>query len=217
MHQKWGNLTDAVATRRQEDRNALVILGAEGRYLPFHDCIYRGASPAGPWYYNADTDLFGQLHPADLALADEIAQSVAELISKPEESLIYAPLGVGHHVDHQLTHTAAWELHAQGYAVLFYEDYPYVDPASPFTHFGKRYRYNLAAALAEPRPAGLQPQLYPFSEDDLQAKIKSVAAYASQISSLFVDEAAIADNLRNYALSLSEGTLAERFWLIEEP
>src|SRR5262245_20194923 len=147
MHQKWGNLTDAVATRRQEDRNALAILGAEDHYLPFHDCIYRGASPAGPWYYNADTDLFGQLHPADLALADDIAQSVAELISQPEESLIYAPLAVGHHVDHQLTHTAVWQLHAQGYTVLFYEDYPYVDPASPFTHFGKRYRYNLAAAL----------------------------------------------------------------------
>ena len=215
LHQKWGEPEDAVATRRQEDEAALAILGAEGYYLSLSDCIYRGAAPTGPWYYNSDPDIFGQVHPAELPLADTIAGAVAELIPQLEESLIYAPLGVGHHVDHQLTHKAAWQLRAQGYTVCFYEDYPYADPGYPFTTFGEGNRYNLAAALAEPRPARLRPQLYPLSEEDWQAKIKSVAAYPSQISSLFVNEAAMVTHLRNYALAIGQGTLAERFWLIE--
>jgi hypothetical protein len=107
-------------------------------------------------------------------------------------------------------------LRAQGYNLCFYEDYPYADPGYPFTTFGEGNRYNLAAALEEPRPARLRPQLYPLSEENQQAKLQSVVAYASQIASLFVDEAAMMTHLRNYALSIGQGAPAERFWLIEE-
>lgn len=215
LHQDWGNPGDVVATRRREDEAALAILGVEGHYLFLPDCIYRGTALAGPWYYNSDADIFGQVHPADLALAAEIAQAVAERVTQPGETVIYAPLGVGHHVDHQLTHQAAWQLREQGYTLIFYEDYPYADPHYPFTRFGEDNFYNLAEALKEPRPARVSPQLYPFEEADLQAKIKSVAAYSSQASVLFGGEAAIASHLRTFAFYIGQDRPAERFWMIE--
>jgi LmbE family N-acetylglucosaminyl deacetylase len=215
LHRDWGDPGDAVATRRREDEAALAILGAAGHYLFLPDCIYRGASPAGPWYYNSDADIFGQVHPADMALAAEITQAGVEQVPQRSETVIYAPLGVGHHVDHQLTHRAAWQLRAQGYHIIFYEDYPYADPQYPFTRFGEGNQYDLAEALKEPRPARLSTHLYPLEEDDLQAKIRSVAAYASQLSSLFGSEAAMATHLRNFAFYIGQDRPAERFWMIE--
>jgi hypothetical protein len=58
----------------------------------------------------------------------------------------------------------------------------------------------------------LHPQLRFFSAEDLQAKIESVQAYASQLEMLF-DKAEVEQPLRAYALRVGEGQLAERVWL----
>jgi LmbE family N-acetylglucosaminyl deacetylase len=213
MHQSWGNPDEVVATRRAEDEASLQILGADAQRLGFLDCIYRGDPAAGIWYYNNDVELFGQIHPDDLPLASEITAALVDLIPDKNGPTIYAPLTVGHHVDHQLAHLAAWQLHQQGYSIIFYEDYPYADPNYPFSYHGGENRYNLAAALAAPRPGQLRPQLRPISEENLEAKIKSIRAYASQLQILFGGEAAMAQYVRQYALYVGEGSLAERVWL----
>ena len=212
MHQNWGNPADAVALRRAEDKVALKILGADYRRFPFVDCIYRGKPEAGIWYYNSDPDIFGDIHPDDLPLAYHIAAAVIELTPDNSNVVIYAPLTVGHHVDHQLTYTAAWQLYAQGYSVIFYEDYPYVDPHYPFTRHGVDNGYDLEAALAAPRPARLVSELYPISPENLQAKIKSIGAYASQLQILFGDEAAMTKYVTAYAAQVGQSNLAERVW-----
>jgi LmbE family N-acetylglucosaminyl deacetylase len=213
MHQNWGNPADAVATRQVEDEAALKILGADFHRLPFLDCIYRGNPEAGSWYYNSDSDLFGKIHPDDLPLAYHIAAAVIDLVPDNNDLVIYAPLTVGHHVDHQLTHAAAWQLHAQGYSVIFYEDYPYVDPHYPFTRHGADNEYDLEAALAASRPLRLGSELSSISPENLQAKIKSVGAYASQLQILFGGEAAMERYVTAYASQVGQGNLAERVWV----
>jgi LmbE family N-acetylglucosaminyl deacetylase len=213
MHQNWGNPTDVVATRRAEDELSLAVLGAEARLLSWPDCIYRGNPETGIWYYNSDPEIFGEVHPDDWPLATHIAVTLIELIPNKTATVIYAPLTVGHHVDHQLTHKAAWQLIEQGYSVVFYEDYPYADPHYPFTHHGAGNKYNLTAALAAPRPAQLSPQLRLISEENLQAKVESIRAYRSQLSVLFGGEKAMEKYVREYTSVVGEGNLAERIWM----
>ena len=86
------------------------ILGADYLRLRFTDCIYRGQPRAQEWYYTSDDDLFGQLHPTDRPLIPEIVEAVLEFVPGDHETTVYAPLTVGHHVDHQLTHAAARQL-----------------------------------------------------------------------------------------------------------
>jgi LmbE family N-acetylglucosaminyl deacetylase len=213
LHQSWGNPDGVVATRQAEDEASLNILSADSHRLGLLDCIYRGNPEAGVWYYNSDPEIFGQIHPDDLPLASQITAALVELFPARDDLTIYAPLTVGHHVDHQIAHLAAWQLYQQGYSIFFYEDYPYADPHYPFTYHGEGNKYDLAAALAAPRPGQIKPQLRPISEENLAAKINSIRAYASQLQILFGGEAAMAKYVREYALYVGEGSLAERVWL----
>ncbi len=214
MHQRWGNPLDVVATRQAEDIAAMKILGASYLHLDVPDCIYRGYPD---WYYTSDEAIFGEIHHAESSVAAKFL--ACEPIKSQPQSTICAPLGVGHHVDHQRTHLAAWELHRQGYQVCFYEDYPYADPNYPFTqnffrHSSEAYRLEprLRQVEAE-RSLTLKPHLHYFSAEDLQAKIESMCAYASQIFMLFGDKAEVTRRMQDYNLSVGEGKLAERVWV----
>lgn len=211
LHQQWGNPGDVVALRQAEDQASLAILGADYLRLDFSDCIYRGEPERSEWYYNSVDDLFGSIHPGDHSLAARMASAILELVPLEAGLTLYAPLAVGHHVDHQVVNAAAWQLCQQGWRVFFYEDYPYADPDSLYAAQG-RTAYTLENTLVAPQNAALQPQLHSFSDDNLQAKIESVAAYRSQIQSLFGSQSAMAEQLRRCALRIGEGCLAERVW-----
>lgn len=212
MHRAWGDPADVVAARQAEDQASLAVLGADYLRLNFTDCIYRGHPDRGQWFYNNDAELFGAVHPDDETLIQQIAAALLELIPLEEETIVYAPLSVGHHVDHQLVHAAAWELRRQGWPIAFYEDYPYADPGSRFAAAGWS-QYALAPTLAAQQAANLQPHLRFLSEENLQAKIDSVRAYGSQLETLFGSETAMTQQLHRYALHLGEGQPAERIWV----
>jgi len=215
LHESWGNVVDVVPMRQAEDRAAIGLLGADLRHLTFNDAIYRGHPAQGEWFYTNSTELFGGIHPADLPLAGTIAEAIlASMPQTGETPVIYAPLAVGHHVDHQLVHEAAGRLKRLGQTVIFYEDYPYADPAYPYSQapVDDDKPYSLKATLAAKQAAKLQPQLRPLSETDLMAKINSVRAYTSQLDMLFGGESAAADYIRSYTLDVGQGKLAERLW-----
>jgi LmbE family N-acetylglucosaminyl deacetylase len=209
LHASWGDPNNVVATRQAEDQASMMFLGSDYLRLDFNDCIYRGNPQTGEWYYNNNDELFGQVHPADLAQTDKIAEMVSAQIPSDGDTTIYAPLTVGSHVDHQLTHVAACQLRQQGWNVIFYEDYPYVDAS---VGFGGS---NLDETLARLQQANehLQPQLHTFLEENLQAKINSVRAYASQLGMLFGGEEEMEHRVRDYALQLGQGKPAERIWI----
>ncbi len=212
MHARWGTPADAVAARQAEDRAAMHILGADYLRLKFLDCIYRGEPDEGHWFYNRDEDIFGSLHPSDVPLVGQIVEAVLELAPLGESTLLVAPLGVGHHVDHQLTRAAAHRLQQMGCRLAFYEDYPYADP-----YFAGRYPYPLVEALQAQAALNLQPQVQYLTEADMSAKIAAVRAYASQLDVLFDSPDAAAERLREYALSVGQGRPAERIWIPSAP
>ncbi|RME47376.1 MAG: hypothetical protein D6791_06045 [Chloroflexi bacterium] len=137
-----------------------------------------------------------------------LTADIEALLSETGEAAVYAPLAIGHHVDHQLVRDVALALQARVRRTLFYEDFPYVwweirersDEPSP--------------QQPAPRPAVLPPGDWKpaLQAVDVEPKIAAIACYTSQIPDLFGDEAAMADAVREYAWAVGGDHAAERFW-----
>jgi LmbE family N-acetylglucosaminyl deacetylase len=198
-HQRWGlDPAEAVTRRLAEDLMALEILGADSCQLDLFDAIYRM-----PERYNSNATLFGALVDDDTLLASLVGP-LADLAARFPEAIIYAPLGVGNHVDHQATYVAALALRASGATLAFYEDFPYV--AAP-------------GALDERLSQVGGGEMFLQSTIDIDAyltrKVSAIEAYASQVGSLFGNATALAERVTAYAEGLrpDHGTYGERIWL----
>jgi LmbE family N-acetylglucosaminyl deacetylase len=193
LHARWGDPLDAIATRQAEDLAALALLGAEADHWPYADCIYRQAAD-GRFLYASEEALWGPVHPAEQDLVAELAARLAAAPLRPGGT-VYAPLAVGHHVDHRFVRRAA---ESCGHVLTYYEDFPYAqDPQA------------LQAALAE-RPA--QPELVPLASEALEAKIAAIARYRSQISTFWADTEQMAAAVRAFAERTGGGAPTERYW-----
>lgn len=196
-HRKWGLTADQVMRARlHEDALAMERLGADSYWAGMLDAIYRR-----PDAYTSDDLLFGAPVPDD-PLLPELREFVGALRGRVPRATIYAPLGVGSHVDHLITYVAARD-HA-GPAVAFYEDFPYV--AVP--------------GALERRLQQLDGEFVTSTIDIdavLTRKIGAIEAYASQISSLplFGDVESMRRVVTEYAEALRPevGTYGERLWL----
>jgi LmbE family N-acetylglucosaminyl deacetylase len=119
---------------------------------------------------------------------------------------MFAPLGVGHHVDHQLVFRATRRLGPR-FGVLYYEDYPYA--AKPGELDRRLQELGMPA----------RPRLTPVS-DLIGIKIAAIARYKSQLEMLFGSSEAMPGAVRDYArwvASASErggGQYAERVWYL---
>jgi LmbE family N-acetylglucosaminyl deacetylase len=198
-HARWGSDRSPVATRRDEDRRAMVQLGADCLHLDYPDAIYRGQGSS--FLYSSDQELFGPVNPADSNLSSQVATAIADIRSS-QDSVVYAPLSVGNHVDHQLVRDALLSLGAAAGGVVFYEDYPYVDQPGALT-----------SALEALRTRVWESESHPLDERCLNAKIEAIGAYRSQMPSLFGSATAMAQRVRDYAQAVSaEQGFAERYW-----
>jgi LmbE family N-acetylglucosaminyl deacetylase len=181
-----------------------MLLGADAVHLDYLDAVYR-AGPDGEWLYADEEALWQKVHPADPLAKDGIqnlASRLEALLPTPAQDLVYAPLCVGQHVDHQIVHAAAREVQARGYRMAFYEDYPYaMEPGA--TEFA------LAAAGAEEwqvDPVSLAPE-------NLAAKVSALNYYRSQMYVLFGGIENMPNRVWAFAASHSPGaSLAERLW-----
>src|SRR5579883_3143542 len=121
VQQKMGLGVDgaeAVHRRRAEDEAAAGILGADVLWLDYLDAIYRGT----PAYYQGEESLFGSVNAGDLSLDEDLASVFMNIHERAPLAALYAPLGIGHHVDHQLCCSAADRLAQRKLNVKFYED-----------------------------------------------------------------------------------------------
>jgi LmbE family N-acetylglucosaminyl deacetylase len=184
LHRRWtdslgGQAPESiVAHRRAEDRAAFHVLRADVLHLPFLDCIYR-QGPDGMILYPGPTDMFGAMNPADEGFIDELASALGGL---PQADRIYLPLGVGGHIDHGVARQAGERVFGD---VVYYEDYPYTMAPDA-----------LEAVLPPEGRAGWMAEIVWLTETALAAKIKSVAAYRSQLSSFFTGTDDLAAKLR---------------------
>ncbi len=191
LHDRWELEVNAVAARQEEDRVAAAILGADIRHWSIPDCIYRLSAIDGEPFYGSDADIFGDIHAEERSLIDVIAAKIEAL---PRYDRLYAPLTLGHHVDHQLTRLAAEQ--AAGAALCYYEDYPYAQQPG---------------ALDEVIPAddpGWQAAVVPLTEAHLQTKVNAIYAFRSQLSTFFEDREDLQRQVFDYARQVG----GERFW-----
>jgi LmbE family N-acetylglucosaminyl deacetylase len=145
------------AIRRAESERALAVLGARYRWLDLHERIWRepalrrGVFPAHVFRTPAKMEDFAELKSIRAAIA-EVVDSGAT---------VYAPLAIGHHVDHvEVALAALREVLGRGAfdRILFYEDPYALGRGCRKQHFvAKRrmWRPFGAPAWASPRVGGL--------------------------------------------------------------
>lgn len=200
LHQRWGVGDSPVAVRRREDEQAARALAARVIHLSVGDCIYRTVRLGGDVtaLYPSEESLFGEVHPDDSALSELLATPL------PQAEVIYAPLGVGHHVDHQITRDWALGLKQRLPAITlkFYEEYPYVND-----------KMAVERALAFFGPGTMQVERVQVDEEDIEAKVNAIACYQSQISTFWHSLQAMAEATRQVMLEAGGGVPVERFWL----
>ena len=191
LHERWDLLRDVVASRRREDIKACRTLGADYLHWDFPDCIYRVDGTANVILYNSNNDIFGQVHPADGVLTDTVSGRLREL---PPAKQIVVPLTVGNHVDHQITRLAAEVAFPSD--LLYYEEFPYV---------------LIPGAVAEVVEDGAhtwEATTIALTEAALEAKIRAISAYESQLSSFFRNHEDLDTTVRQYDQMVG----GERVW-----
>ena len=207
MHEKWGLTGDEViASRQAEEAAAAAELGAQTRVLPFRDAIYRGDA------YLSDEDLFGSPATEEASLPNAIAAALDLADSPDDTTRIYAPLGVGKHVDHQIVHLVGQELAGRGWDVWFYEDIPYA--LRPMA---------LDTRLAEIGGTRFAPVARIPAESTWERKIDAILRYPSQLETVFLQYVGvgttreeISEALSAYAAGVGDGAMAERFWRLSD-
>ncbi len=150
---------DYMALRRAEDRRAADILGVSDlRWLDLPEAPHRG--------FDSAPALFAELHDDDQIWC-ELATRLGALIEETAPTQIFAPQGLGGHVDHRQTIRAVQAV-AGDLPVAWYRDTPYAirDPA--------------AAPYIDAAPAATVP-----IGATLGRKIESACAYTSQIGFQF--------------------------------
>ena len=176
-HAGWeiDSAKEAYIARLAEDRQAAARVDAQTRNFNLLDCIYRQADD-GSFLYSEE--LFSSPHPADDHIVTEIAALITENIQ--DGDVLVCPFSIGQHPDHVLVRRAAEQT---GYPLLYYADIPYTiwhpDQFAECT-------------------AGFSAELIPVSIEELATWQDAVAAYASQISSLFLTDEMMRSSLQNY-------------------
>jgi LmbE family N-acetylglucosaminyl deacetylase len=206
QHGYWGNPPWPMALRRAEVSAAMVLLGASARHLKHLDAVYRTGTN-GQWLYPDLSAIFGSIHPDDPTASDgarRLSQQLAGLIPRQgPEQLVFAPLGLGCHVDHQITHSAALRLWELGYRVAFYEDFPYVEQSGT----------DRACAPVE----GWRDKRVTLDGADVEAKVAALRYYQTQLHVLFGQSEEMPHRVRAFAAARSPGSgYAERVWWPEE-
>ena len=198
LHSRWAAGDDPLRARQTEDFNALRQLNANPIHLDLTDCVYRCV--AGKPLYPTEESLFGAVHPADYAPAFLDSMPRADI---ENAAVIWLPLGVGNHVDHQIIRD--WGLRRlanQGdrERLRWYAEFPYFADESAIIHaFGAfdamlfQCHINLDAA-------------------DFAARLQAMSCYESQLSTFWRDHDHMATETSQAARLPGTDILAERYW-----
>lgn len=198
LHQRWQVGENPLIVRQLEDINALQSLGVRFIHIPLTDCVYRLVD--GEPLYPSEESLFGDVHPKDYArqFLDEVG-----LPFRDAPKTVYIPLGVGHHVDHQIIRDwGLWLLqHKPDHVtVKFYAEYPYLNIEHAIDDALGYYAISLTANNVI------------LDADDIQAKVDAIAYYESQISTFWMSLDAMEADVKQSSTHPQTGEYVERFW-----
>jgi LmbE family N-acetylglucosaminyl deacetylase len=180
--------------RQAEDREVLAGIGAMAVHLGLRDALFRRVGESarglpGPgrlpdswrqwgrwrpqsrerWAY--PTFRFdaarGRVASCDAGLPAELSARVGEIARASGAKVVFAPLGIGRHVDHLIMRRAAQDL---GLRTVYYSDFPYSETAVPEPGFVRR--------------AGLIPHPWLCGRAE---NANRIAGYRTQFAGLFPD------------------------------
>ena len=200
LHRRWEAGEDPLRRRQIEDENASRSLGVDFMHVPLPDCVYRVAGDMP--LYPSEESLFAEVHPADYAPRLLKGIRIPELETAAE---IYLPLGVGHHVDHQVVRdwgTTQMREVADQAVLRFYAEFPYSNADR-----------STEAALSALNLSLKQADVV-LSEADMRAKISAIAYYDSQISTFWESLESMQADVRRAFTDAATGAYVERFWKI---
>ena len=162
LHKLWGfsSAEETVRERREEDRRAAAVVGAQVAHFDFLDCIYRRGSN-GEWLYS---DISVPPHPEDADIPERIAETINARL-QPGDVLV-CQLAVGSHVDHVLVRQGAERV---GRSLLYDIDIPY---------------FLTKPEEFAPKSAEMSEALHPVSESGLKSWQEAVLEYKSQLAVL---------------------------------
>ena len=190
---------EATRRRRAEDEAAAGFLETDVFRLDYLDAIYRGL----PAFYQSEESLFGQVNAGDQSLDEDLAAVFMNVHERAPLATLYAPMGIGHHVDHQLCCSAADRLTQQKLNVKFYEDFPYVARSA-----------GALEVRQQELSLNMEPELVEISGVS-DRKEEAISMYVSQVPSLFGSRERLHQMLTEYSSSLRRtypGIQIERFW-----
>jgi LmbE family N-acetylglucosaminyl deacetylase len=189
LHARWELAAGSLSVRRDEDAQACELMGVSWEHWDLPDCVYRRDVSGAPLYPTWE-DVIAGVHEADHGLIEALAHRLGTL---PPAKLVLAPLTVGGHADHRVTHRAAFQWREAD--VWLYEDYPYAGaPGAVETVVGDH--------------AGWETRVVPLETADLTAKFDAISCYASQLSSFFADRVDLEAKVGGYAALVG----GERHW-----
>jgi LmbE family N-acetylglucosaminyl deacetylase len=198
---------DDAAQRRIEDERYAYFSEASVIFLDLPDAASRG--------YEGDAEILGSPRTDDAAPVDLLRSEIVRL----EPQMVYFPLGIGGHVDHQLVRDVGvallgegrrWVMPGPGFVgrVSFYEDFPYA-------WWGDGNALSDAASLDLPAGVNVEAQ-YSDISDVLARKAAGIRVYASQLPRLFESDQSMLDDLAGFhaRVALAGGVrgFAERYW-----
>jgi LmbE family N-acetylglucosaminyl deacetylase len=205
---------DAMTVRKLEEERYAFFAELSVIFLDLPDAVYRG--------YEGDSQLLGAVRDDDDAPYDLIRAEILRL----EPQMVYFPLGVGNHVDHQLCREVGlgllaerrrWVMPAPSFVgrLSFYEDFPY----AWWNDFNGRAG-DAGLGFDLPPGVGLEPQ-YSNIGDVIERKASGIRLYGSQLPRLFESEQGLLDDLYGYhsRVALAGGVpgYAERYWATVAP
>lgn len=188
LHQRWQTGREATQQRRQEDIRSCQRLGATWLHFCLPDCIYRKANPDGKHLYTSEEGIFGELHPSEQILVDQLSHDILDLL--PAKAELVAPLALGGHVDHRLVRIAAEKTERP---IWYYPDYPYVLKAEK--------------ELNQLRQAGWQTSQFKITPAGLLAWQEAIEEHSSQISTFWPDLTNMRLAIQSFYAADAGGTL----------
>lgn len=195
LHFQWGfaSAEETVRMRRAEDERAASVVGAQAVHFDIPDCIYRRGPDGEPLY---PMDIFVPPHPAEADLPAKMTAILRDRL-QPDD-VLFCPLGIGGHADHLLVRQAVEGLvlsedEGLNRPLWYYADVPYV--------------LNHPEAL-EPSTRLMTAERREVSSGGLAAWVQGIAAYQSQISTLFENPLKMKEAMEDYG---GKGILLWRF------
>ena len=174
-HLAWRLGNTPFAVRRWEDVAAAETLGADYLHLGMVDAIYRLDSNDRPLYPTSTVAV--PIHPSDLkCYRPYLSRRLQDLLRVyGSGSLrVFCPLGAGQHIDHIVAREAV-EASCLPSIISYYEDFPYARRTSVV-----RARLSRVAW-----PETWIQSSVVLSPDEVEARIRAVACYNSQLHGLF--------------------------------